>query len=278
MIYILRQRKNIVFLFYIIFCSLLMNLSYYHPEKFSQPRNFAVQALKPILSVASMPASWLSNASQNTTLYFNTVEQNKYLKQENEVLQQWYRKSLSLEAENERLRTLLGQVANSRESSPLLVQPFTDANSPFARSLLINAGASQGIQKGQEVVNHEGLVGRIIHVFEDHARVLLITDHTFRLPARILEHRTRALVKGTNGPQLEIMLVENARAKMHSGMTVVTSGMDGAFMADIPVGSVKKSGNDFIVIPDVDFSKLEHLIVHRHKVGDILPDEADADD
>jgi rod shape-determining protein MreC len=249
-----------------------MSFSYNYPEKFNTPRSFLIQSMQPVLKIVSLPSYWLNSAYQNIEIHFNTTKKNKDLTKENSVLHQWYKKSISLEKEVKRLRILLGQTYTN-ESSPLIVQPFTDANSPFARSVLINAGSEKGIKKGQEVVNHQGLVGRIINVFPNTSRVLLITDYTFRLPARVLENRSRALIKGTNSPQMEIMLIENARAKIHSGMTVVTSGMDGAFMADIPVGSIKKSGNDFIIIPDVDFSKLEHLVVHRHKVKHILGDE-----
>lgn len=275
--HIFQHKDNVPFLFYVLVCIILVSFSHHYPDTFNKPRYYAILTFKPVIELLSLPGYWLDNAYKNTVLHFNTLEENSYLLEENQSLKRWYQKSQILEQENAYLKELLGATKTDL-ASPLLVQPFTDANSPFSRSILIDAGSEDGIEKGQEVVNHRGLVGRIIQVFPNTSRVLLITDHTFRLPARILETRTRALIKGTNTPQMEIMLIENARAKAHSGMTVVTSGMGGAFVPNIPVGSIQKSGDQFIVIPDVDFSKLENLVVQRHGVKYILPPEDSSDE
>ncbi len=263
------KEHNINFLFYVFICISLIIFSHNYPEKFNQPRSIIISTLQPVINILSKPSLWVHNAYQNTLLHYDTINSNKKLIQENKILKQWHNKSIVLEQENSRLRKLLGSITKN-QSDPILVQPFTDANSPFSRSILINAGSDSGISKGQEVVNYQGLVGRIIKVYKNTARVLLITDSTFRVPSRILETRSRALIKGTNTNKLELMLVENSRAKIYSDMTVVTSGMGGTFLPDIPIGTIKKSGDIYTIIPDVDFSKLENLIVHRHKMKNIL--------
>ena len=144
------QKRNITFVIYAVICMILMNLSYSYPDKFNAPRATLIQTITPVLKVFSLPSYWLNNSYNNIILHFNVVEKNKNLKHENSILYQWYKKSMSLELENQRLRTLLG-ATHTEESSPLIVQPFTDANSPFARSILIGAGKNSGVEKGKKL-------------------------------------------------------------------------------------------------------------------------------
>ena len=57
-----------------------------------------------------------------------------------------------------------------------------DVGGAFAQSVIITAGASSGVTKGQVVMTGEGLVGRVTQAGNASSRVLLITDINSRIP------------------------------------------------------------------------------------------------
>src|SRR3546814_3613929 len=51
----------------------------------------------------------------------------------------------------------------------------------FVRTVLINAGERNGVEKGQAAITGDGLTGRIAEVGQRSARVLLLTDINSRV-------------------------------------------------------------------------------------------------
>ena len=63
-------------------------------------------------------------------------------------------------------------------------------------------GENDGLTKGQGVLSHEGLIGRVIDTGKTTARVLLMSDVNSRIPVTIEGSQDRAILAGTNNGNL----------------------------------------------------------------------------
>lgn len=183
--------------------------------------------------------------------------------------------------ENQRLRSLLdikSQFGENFEMVSALVIGRDPSN--WYRSISLDKGSLDGIQKDMAVVTHEGLVGRIINVTPNTAEVLLILDHEGAVGGRIQESRiTPGVVEGIGDLGL-IQLIHLAHdAEIEEGQTVITSGLGGIFPRGLKIGKIVsvelepdgllKKG---IVQPFVDFSRLEEVLIIKKviKFPDLL--------
>src|SRR3546814_11384359 len=80
-----------------------------------------------------------------------------------------------------------------------------DLGGAFVRSVLVDAGARDNVEKGQAAVTGEGLAGRVFEVGHRAARVLLLTDINSRIPVVIERTRDRAVVAGNTSSLLRLL-------------------------------------------------------------------------
>lgn len=155
---------------------------------------------------------------------------------------------------------------------------------PFAQSktVLINIGTNHGVKSDAVVLSPDGLVGRIIQVFDGSSKVLLLIDDHFAVDVANLSTRARCLVSGLNTDLLsaqrypflsQVEYFQN-ESEMHPGDALVTSGVSNIYPAGIPVGRLEfvsssakglfrtaAPSGTAIVVPAVDFAKLTHVYV-----------------
>jgi rod shape-determining protein MreC len=204
--------------------------------------------------------------------YRSLQAENARLRAQNEQLIEWQGVARHLQAENDRLNGLLN-VAPRPFVNSVTARVIADNRGAFARTLLVDAGSSAGVEKNQAAVTGAGLVGRVIEVGERSARLLLVTDINSRIP--VMRQRTgdRAVVSGTNGSRLRLLYLEPSRP-VAEGEWIVTSGRGGVFPPGIPIGRLAQGadGESFIVEPFVDWGHLEFLkLVSYHPDDGLLP-------
>ena len=130
---------------------------------------------------------------------------------------------------------------------------------------MLDRGAKDGIKKNMGVITPEGVVGKVVEVYDDTTEVLLLTDKDSGVGAMLGDSRIQSPVGGTGEPLLAMKYVPNDDA-VNIGERVVTSGMDKIFPRDLPIGTITdiKSGNPFKTIrvrPSANLSRLEEVIV-----------------
>lgn len=139
--------------------------------------------------------------------------------------------------EAEILAGLLGY-ARTRPESRYLAARVTGLDvSPFIRSVWIDQGSDGGLQQGMPVVTERGLIGRIGEVYATVARVQLITDPESVVNVRLQTSRADGVLRARVNGELWIDLIDQS-ASVTPGELVLTSGLGGAFPADIPLGQV----------------------------------------
>ncbi|MDF1791461.1 MAG: rod shape-determining protein MreC [Thalassobaculaceae bacterium] len=221
-------------------------------------RMVVLDALAPVIEVASRPAEAVTDLMNNVRDLRYLRAENARLAVENDRLERWQHVARRLEAENRALRALTNFVP-PKEVDFVSARVIADGGGAFVRSVMITAGRRQGVSLGNAAVSGEGLVGGVVEVGEEYSRVLLITDLNSQIPIVIERTRDPAVLAGDNtrSPRI-IYLPQNAQVV--PGDRIVTSGHGGVFPPGLAVGMVTTITDGSIrVTPFVDWERLEYV-------------------
>ncbi len=222
-------------------------------------------AVVPILDVLSRPVDGLTRAAQRVQSWTWLAEDNARLKAEREQLLQWQAVARRLEAENASLRALLHYVPDPKTRS-IAARVIANSTSAFAHSVVVNAGANDGLAKGQMAVTGEGLAGRVAAVSPRAALVVLITDLNSRVPVVVGPSRAMAILAGDNSERPKL-IHRVGEGVIGPGDLVVTSGIAGGLPPGQPIGIVDDAAGTVVrVRPFVDRSRLEFLRIVAYEV------------
>jgi rod shape-determining protein MreC len=109
----------------------------------------------------------------------------------------------------------------------------------FARTVTLDSGRNDGVKVDQNVVNGQGLIGRVVSVTATTSTVLLIIDSTSTVGARVESSMEVGYLNGTGDSQtLELQLLDPF-APVQVGQRLVSWGVKGGVYAPgIPLGTV----------------------------------------
>jgi rod shape-determining protein MreC len=168
--------------------------------------------------------------------------------------------------EAHRLQQLFDFRRAHTEAPMLAAQVIGASADPTSHTLFINRGFGDHIRRDMAVITPEGIVGKIVEVFNDNtAQVLLINDKDSGVGALFDDTRVHGVVKGTGDP-LPIMDYVVNDEKVHPGQVILTSGEDRIFPKGLPIGVVKDSSpampfQTIHVQPAVHLDRLEDVLV-----------------
>jgi len=198
--------------------------------------------------------------------FHRNMVQLEILKKENLILKNELLEYKEMQLENSRLKSLLDfKVSLPYKSVAARVIGRWQDN--WTASVVIDKGAKQGIRGGCVVVNHIGLVGRVIDVQPLTSVVMLLNDPRMGVSAVVQRSRQEGLVSGTLA-ELLVLRYLPLDADVQVGDTVVTSGLSDGFPKGVLVGSVVEVGNELSglgrfasIKPAVRPSNLEEVLV-----------------
>lgn len=240
-----------------------------HNDSMSRMRAATMDAIAPALDVLSRPVDATASAIAEVEHFVDTYDENRRLRENVTRLQQWQEIARRLERENATLREQLNLVPNP---NPTYVsgRVIADRGGPFVRTLLVNAGRSDGVHRGQPAVTSAGLAGRIVEVGNSSARLLLLTDLNSRVPVIVESSRYRAVLAGDNSDRARLIFLPT-NAKVGIGDRIVTSGHGGMFPPGLAVGIVSAvSDGEILVEPFVDFARVEFVSILRYELPHLV--------
>ncbi len=192
----------------------------------------------PLQIAAETPSEWARRSFD----YFSSLST---LRQENEQLKkralgdaQRLLRLNGLETENHQVRELLSMRERIGAHS-ITAEIIYTARDPFARRVIIDRGQRDGIETGQPVIDGAGVVGQVTRIFPLQAEVTLLTDRDQAVPVKIVRTGQRAVMFGGGSGELELRYLA-ANADVDPGDIIVTSGLDGVYVPDLPVARVLK--------------------------------------
>ena len=200
----------------------------------------------------------VSAAHENETLKKSL---NQFVEKDNE----WHEIGLA----NSRLRNLLN-FQKAPTHRVVAAEVISKDPSGWFKTVIIDKGRSDGLQKGLPVVLPTGIAGQVIEVSGRYAKVMLIIDRNSAVDALVQRSRARGIIKGASADQCRFELVLR-KHDVQIGDTVIASGLDGVYPKGLRIGRVsdlsERSSDIFYeitVTPFVDYEKLEEVLVILH--------------
>ncbi|MCK6579156.1 MAG: rod shape-determining protein MreC [Anaerolineae bacterium] len=137
----------------------------------------------------------------------------------------------------DRLTSLLDYVQTARNQEFVTADVIGNDQTALLRTIIINRGTRDGIAAGMPVVTGQGLVGRVIQVSANASRVLLISDPSSSVSARLQNTRDEGAVVGQTSGTLLMEFIP-LDSQLRDGELVITSGLGGNFPPDLVLGQV----------------------------------------
>ena len=217
-------------------------------------RNALSVVTYPLQMAASTPADVVRNASR----YFGTLIDVQLENADLRRLQLGAGERLlrfeHLEQENAHLRELL-QMSRRIETRSIAADILYNAPDPFARKVILDRGAQQGVEPGLAVVDANGVIGQITRVHPIQAEVTLLTDRNQSIPVSVVRNGVRGVLYGVGRGMLEMRHVL-ADVDIRPGDQLVTSGLDGVFVPGLPVATVTRVNRDADAFARIDCEPL----------------------
>lgn len=167
----------------------------------------------------------------------NTELRQRLLAQANQLLRQAH-----LDEENRRLRALL-DMQERLDVSASVAEILYTARDPFARRIIIGRGLTHEVTAGQAVIDDLGVVGQVTRVFPLTSEVTLLTDKNQSIPVQVQRNGLRAVLAGAGSGAMELKFLP-ANADVQPDDVLVTSGLDGIYLAGLPVAKVSSIDRD----------------------------------
>lgn len=243
---------------------------------FLNERGF-LNSTKNALLIVSVPLQNVSALAADKVNYFGqALREIKNLKKENEKL---LNENLELRGvisgleeikrENDFLRQQLGL---EEKPDDVLILAGVIGRDPltFGRAILIDKGARDGVREKTAVISAGNiLVGQIIEVYENSAKVRLLTDILSKVPALTQDSRMDGLIKGDGTSSLTMDLISKEK-ELAVGERAISSGLEGIYPKGLLIGEIEEvfsADNQFFqkakIKAAVDFQNLESVLVFK---------------
>ena len=216
---------------------------------------------------------YLKNKIAGNDSFFVNVDElkkeNEDLKKENLELTQALRELEIVKAENSTLKEYVNLKDKYTEYTTYPANVIQSDISNYSKIIIINAGKKDGIDVDMTVISDKGLVGHVISVTDDTAKVQTIIDTSSTVTSTISTTRDSIIVRGIidSNNKLKASFIPT-EANVLEGDKVETSGIGGVYPKGIFIGTIKQVVNTknitnryAIIETAVDFSKLETVLV-----------------
>ena len=145
----------------------------------------------------------------------------------------------ALEDENRRLRDMRENSAGVADR--VLVASILNVDlDPFRHRVLVDKGASDGVFKGQAVLDAEGIFGQVAQVHAETAEVILISDAEHAIPVQSTRSGLRTIAVGTGDSSRLSLPFVTGESDLKVGDVLLSTGMGGVFPRGYPVAEVTR--------------------------------------
>ncbi len=176
---------------------------------------------------------------------------------------------VELERQNEQLQKLLGYFQAQKQdviAAPIIGRSADD----WWKQIILGRGSQDDIEVGFVVTGIGGLIGRIVDVTPHTSRVLLISDPTSRVGARVSSTGTMGVIIGGSS-RIAVMRFFEKVPQVSPGDTVTTSPVSRLFPDGLPIGRIqsldleKGPAPEAKVLLTAPINDLEWAVIHPYK-------------
>lgn len=271
---VIPRRPTLLFIVVLALLFVLMSVSS-QTRYVGETRTMFERTVMTIFSPVPKAVNWAGGTAQD--MYHGYLDMRRAVN-ENVSLR---RKVAELTTENlqlrqsegdlRRMRSLLAYSEQFNMKTSMAQTIMLDTAGRF-KSIILDRGASDGVEVNDAIVNANGLIGRVVLVTNDLAKVQLLTDNNSSVGTLVERTRRQGVVRGDGTGTVQLFDIPSL-SDVRPGDVVLTAGIDGIYPKGIPVGVVTRSdpGKSLFktihVRPAVDFGTVEEVIViHTRKV------------
>ena len=255
-----------------IACAAMIIITY-NTETIGEPVNqFAGIFVIPFEKGISSAGSYLSSRSEQLAQINDLLDQNAKLKKqvndltnENTTLQQDKYELSTLQ----QLYKLSSQYDEYKTTGARVIAK--DSGNWF-NSFVIDKGSADGIKNDMNVMAGSGLVGRVVDVGSNWAKVKSIIADDSNVSAMILSNSDQMIVSGSleeyAGGSITFSQLVDDKNEVNAGDKVVTSNISDKYLPGILIGYITEIGMDSNnltksgkITPAVDFSHITEVLV-----------------
>ncbi len=239
-----------------------------HPEsEQSILRTWIMTVFTPVARAADSVISAVTGAVAGYTDLRGAREENIRLKADVERLTKELNEAHERTGEYDRLKAQIN-LPNLPQYRAIAANVVARDTNLWFKRLTIDRGTLDGVKRDMAVTTTTGIVGRVIHVGPNHARVQVITDKYAGVGAMLQNSRRMGEVRGLD--QEARCELKNIRAtdQVQVGEAVVTTGLDRIYPKGLMVGHVERIENDphgpwhkIIVLPSAPVDRIEQVMV-----------------
>ena len=217
--------------------------------------------------------AWIFDFANDFRTLSDVLEENKELKAKIEELEKQISDNKQDQYELDNLRELFGLDEKYPDYEKIAASVIAKNSGNWFSTFTINRGTKDGIEVGMNVLAGSGLVGIVVDVGENYAKVRSIIDDSSNVSAMIATTGDNFNVSGNLQSMNESTVIhfsglkdEKNQAKV--GDPVITSYVSDRYQQGILIGyiaSIEKNSNNLTktgtITPAVDFEHLEEVLV-----------------
>ncbi len=233
-------------------------------------------------SVVKPVGKFLYSLGDKGSSFFDSIKDISKLRKENELLE---KKVADLKKENRDYENVIAKKEYLKAEYELLKESKYDLKMAYITGkepnnwydkFTIDLGLKDGIKNGDTVVSavegtkgpvEEGVVGRIVEVGNDSAKVISIVDESSRISFVVNRNQEGGMLYGSYDGQLVGSLFDSD-SDVKKGDKIYSSGLGGVFKKDLYLGEVTKvikKDEDMMktiyIEPAINFKKLHRVFV-----------------
>src|SRR6476659_5783086 len=240
---------------------ILLIVSLVAPKTFDGIRGAALDITGPVSSALHEVNTTVSGVVGGAGDYWDAANQNAELKRQNRAMLQRMVEAKAIFQENRQLKAALQLREHQRDTIAVGRIVGSSFNSP-RRFAILSVGASDGVKVGMPVRSPSGLVGRIIDAGALASRVLLVSDRSNIVPARLLRTGIPVISQGRGDGTIDVRPLEVGRNPFKRGDVIITSGTGGLYPPLVPIARIVRLDDDgAVAIPLADPSTTSFAIV-----------------
>ena len=254
----------IILILVVIFSNRESNTSFFE--------NIANKLVMPVQNGLTYMKNKISGNNTFFTDVSNLKQENEDLKKKNSELEQTLREFENVKSENEQLKGYLDLTEKYSNYKTIPGYVIDKDISNYSKTIVINIGKKDGVQKDMPVIADQGLVGRVISVTNDTSKIVTIIDTSSSVSCVMSSSQESISCRGTldSNTAVKAMYIPT-EINLVQGDSVETSGLGGIYPKGIHIGTVKEikttqnpTDRYAMVETAVDFNKLTTVLVIKN--------------
>ncbi len=257
------NRKFFIFKYtlYATFCLVVATLDKIEIEAIAKLKGWIISATIFLVSTLGSPVVFTKKFVDDL-IYFNDFKSEfNRISKENDSLHKLVKrqqeKIFLIEKDSQ-----LVQYSRFVNRTPFLAQISFSNSSIIDHYAIINIGNRQGLTKWKAVVTQRGLAGRVIEVYNNYSKIMLISDIMSSIPVITDKSRYNVLLQGTGIKNKILLTYLPKNHKLQLGERIFTATTITGFPSGIFIGKIcEVHKRKAYVCPVVDLNNLNQIAI-----------------